>query len=107
MQTSGEAEFIPVEVKVKFEGLLTVMVPKNVPVGRRRPLAENYALCCMVADIDATDTPDEDAIDTFAKDFDLDGGLAEREWVGCSTYHGVGGVWTTMTHEEQDEMPVL
>lgn len=80
------------DIPVKFSGTVHVIMPKDVPVGQQRPLAERLALSRVVATVDAPDTPDEDACDEYQEAFNLTAEVAGQHW-DRSEVPGVGGTW--------------
>jgi len=89
-----------IPVKVRFAGVVEVLVPISVPVGRRRPLAEKLAVSRVVASLENPDAPDDVACEEYGEEFDLPEDLAEKEWDSC-TIGGVGGDWMAVTESEE------
>ena len=84
-----------IKVKVRFTGDVVVLVPDQVPVGRRRHLAEKVALARIQAIADGgadTENAEEYAREEYAQNFDLDEELADEEFDCCYT-NGAGGEW--------------
>lgn len=81
-------------VNVSFTGVVEVEIPDSVKSGRRRPLAEKMALCKVLATTENPDSPDEEALDEYWEEFDLDRNMAEADW-DASQVVGVSGVWVT------------
>lgn len=69
-----------VEVRVRFDGVVRVVVPSNVPSSRRRPLAEKRALSAILAQVTDPGVNEEPYRDMYAKDFELPEEIADREW---------------------------
>lgn len=89
-------------VNVSFTGVVEVEIPDSVKSGRRRPLAEKMALCKVLATTENPDSPDEEALDEYWEDFDLDRNMAEADW-DASQVVGVNGVWVTKNEQEQEQ----
>jgi len=83
---------VKVDVPVAFRGVVSVIVPHDVPTGQRRPLAEKFALARILATTENPDAPDDDACADFANDFKLDEDEASETWDKVYD-NGVGGAW--------------
>ena len=80
-------------IPVKFEGMVEVEIPENVPTSRARPLAGNLVLARILATTDNPDAPEDVACEEYAEKFDLSETVAGKEWDEV-VIQGVSGAWT-------------
>ena len=84
-----------IKVSLRFEGTVVVDVPGNVSIEDANLLAEKIALSRVVATIDNSDAPDEDAFDEYFDECSSDNSeQAEQQWDN-SVVEGVSGIWQT------------
>ena len=81
-----------VHVPVMFEGHVTVEMPESVPTERQRILAVKLALARVLATVETSDSPEDDACCEYETETGIDDETARRDWVACKT-PGVGGRW--------------
>ena len=96
------SDIVPYEVPVKFEGTVTVLVPKWLADAHpelARILADKWAVCHVRATLDNPYAPADAAFEEFEDAADvLLADKAERAWDGTS-HDGVSGTWSNAEPE--------
>jgi hypothetical protein len=83
-----------IDVKVQFDGVVTVEVPNYLSKEDAEKLARMWALSRIVATTDNPDAPDEGAFEDYTDECSNSAlRTAEIDWNECVA-SSLGGVWT-------------
>jgi hypothetical protein len=84
-----------IAIKVRFEGIVTVMVPPDALLPEI--LAQKIALSRALATIDNPDAPDEDASAEYAEEIEKEFGSVDEDEASAAwdetLVEGIGGTW--------------